>query len=319
LTFRLSEYEIHLRENARKIPRGSLRRLRRIFNERPVVVSVGPSEQVELPPLQWETIGNEQEVRYLTAEEALFIHERLEEDFARSADPISPPGVRDEGLLSSAVSRPQTALGSVRKYPTIAMAGAALFHSLVHNHAFHNGNKRTAVVGLLAFLDENGVVITCAQEELFRFTLRTAQHRLVAEGANERGDREVLEIARWIRSHSRQVDKGERPMRWNRLKQRLRDFECGYEHHPGGGVRMNVWRDVSRPRRLGRPKTVRLSTQVACAGDGTDADRSAVHKIRKDLELDDAHDIDSTTFYGGEVIDGFIVDYRRILRRLSKL
>lgn len=318
-TARLAEQGVHVAPDARKIPRGSLRKIRRLFEITPTAVGARPTTRIELPPLQWELVGRDEEVRHLTEVEVVLIHERLEEDFADSDDPIFPNGVREPGLLSSAVTRPHTALGSTRKYPTVPMAGAALFHSLVHNHAFHNGNKRTGLVGLLAVLDENGLVLTCSQEDLFRFTLRTAQHRLVADGPDELADREVLEIARWIRGHSRPLDKGERPMKWIRLKQRLREFGCDYGQAGGVGNRINVWRDVNRPRRLGRPKVVRLSTQVAYGGDGTEADRSTVHKLRKDLELDDDHDIDSGSFYGGEVIDSFIIDYRRILRRLAKL
>src|SRR5258708_1626270 len=73
----------------------------------------------------------------------LVIHNQLVRDFAESGDPIDPPGIRDRGeLLESALSRPQTSIGTTLKYPTIEMAAAALLHALVHNHPFHNGNKR---------------------------------------------------------------------------------------------------------------------------------------------------------------------------------
>lgn len=212
-----------------------------------------------------------------------------------------------------------TSLGTVRKYESTEMAAAALFHSLVHNHAFHNGNKRTALVALLAFLDENGIVITSSEQELFRFTLRTAQHRLVQTGADELADREVLEVAKWVSSNSRPVEKGERPMKWIRLKQRLRDFGCDFEPARGVGNRINIDRSIREKGFLGRHKTRVLHTQVRWAGDGTEADRNTLHKIRADLELDDANDCDSATFYQGAEIDSFIIDHRRILGRLAKL
>ena len=58
-------------------------------------------------------------------------------------------------LLSSACARPHVALGSTEKYPTVFSKAAALFHSLTKNHAFHNGNKRTALVTLLSMLQRN--------------------------------------------------------------------------------------------------------------------------------------------------------------------
>ena len=101
-------------------------------------------------------IGKEQPIDYLTAGDIAKIHWVLVDDFSQSKDPIDPPGVRSQGLLESAAHRPRTALGTTDKYPTVAMAGAALLHSIVLNHAFHNGNKRTALVSTLVFTDRNG-------------------------------------------------------------------------------------------------------------------------------------------------------------------
>lgn len=200
------------------------------------------------------------------------------------------------------------------------MASAALFHSLALNHAFHNGNKRTALVGLLAMLDENGLVLTATEQELFRFTLRTAQHGHVRRSADQLADREVMVVARWIRSNSRPVEKGERPMKWIRLRQRLAHFDCTCEPSSGGGNRMNIRRTVRNPRRfVVGAKNKTLATQVAWAGDGTEADRRVIHKVRRDLWLDAEHDVDSATFYDGATLDAFIIDYRRILGRLAKL
>jgi death-on-curing family protein len=208
-------------------------------------------------------------------------------------------------------------MGSVRKYPTVEMAGAALLHSLVHNHAFHNGNKRTGLVSLLVFLDQHGLVLTCDEDELFKFLLKVGQHSVVPMWADQLPDREVMEIARWIRRWSRPIVQGERPMSWIKLKQRLREFGCTWQPAPTGGSKLNLFREVTRQGRF-RSRTELLNHQAGWAGDGTEADRRTIHKIRRALELDDAHNIDSTTFHGGAQIDDFILQYRRILRRLGK-
>lgn len=85
----------------------------------------------------------------------LAVHEELVRVFEEDNDPISPPGVKSPDLLESACARPRTALGDVEKYPSLAEKMAALFHSLTKNHAFHNGNKRTALVTLLSALQRN--------------------------------------------------------------------------------------------------------------------------------------------------------------------
>ncbi|MDQ4144893.1 MAG: type II toxin-antitoxin system death-on-curing family toxin [Actinomycetota bacterium] len=311
---------ITLSPRARRLPKGALRKLTRIFPSAQPEPAPVPSHIADEEPLRWELVGPERrEIRLLTVEEICSIHEALEEDFASSQDPIVPPGVRDRNLLASAVARAATSFGPDRKYPTVEMACAASFHSLVHNHPFFNGNKRTALVSLLAQLDENDLVLTASEKDLFRFTLRTAQHRLVSE-VSDRPDRESLAIARWIRSNSRPVERGERPMTWRKLRQHLRDFNC--EITPAGGVgnRLNIKRVVARHRRFGiGSKTRVLQTQVAWSGDGTDADRSTIHMLRKNLELDDEHDVDSAMFYAGAKVDAFIIDYRRILKRLAKV
>lgn len=315
---RAADAGIRISPAMRRLPKGGARRLARLFPTVPPGPPAGDAKS--LPPLTWEVVGSSSEVRFLTEEEVLMIHELLEEDFVHSEDPIWPPGVKDSNLLSSAVARQHTGLGNVRKYPTIEMASAALFHSLALNHAFHNGNKRTALVALLAQLDENGLVLTATEQELFRFTLRTAQHGHVPRWADALADRELMAIARWIRANTRPVQKGERPMKWVRLKQRLASFGCTWEPATGVGNRLNVYREVPVRRRLPlAPRKKRLWVQVACAGDGTEADKNTVHMLRRRLELDDKHDVDSATFYAGATIDAFIIDYRRILGRLAKL
>ena len=86
-----------------------------------------------------------EEVRHLSLDEALAIHDRLIERFGGS------PGVRDLGLLESALYRPQTGY-----YSDLAEMAAALFESLLMNHPFVDGNKRVAFFATDVFLRLNG-------------------------------------------------------------------------------------------------------------------------------------------------------------------
>lgn len=328
LVARLADVGVIVSANARKLPRNSLRRARICFPEVESDTNLRPSTplgvvkipRVRLAPLVWETVGTARSARCLSQNDVESIHDSLAKDFAEASDPIEPAGIRDMGLLASAVFRPQTSLGEVNKYPTVEMSAAALVHSLTLNHAFHNGNKRTALVSLLAVLDKNDLVLTCDQAALFRFILKVANHGIVVESDGDLADREVLVIAKWIRSNSRKVERGERSMKWLRLNHRLRDFGCSLEQVTGVGNRVNISREVTVVSFFGlRNRKTRLHTQVACSGHGTDADKSTIHKIRRDMRLDDEHNIDSTTFYAGAEIDSYIIDHRRILRRLAKL
>lgn len=325
-TQKLSGVDISLLPNARKLPKSSLRRVKLLFSDAAPLAKVRIEAQLcdvlPTPPPEWCLIGASRDIRLLTVDEVRNIHEVLTREFAEGDDPIEPAGVRDESLLASAVFRAETSLGGALKYPTIEMAGAALFHSVVLNHAFHNGNKRTALVSLVAFLNRNGGTLTCSNEELFEFTLRVAGHRLGQGGGRSHPDAECLEIARWILANSRRLDQREHCMKWIKLRQRLKELGCRCEPAGGVGNRLNIYRTVEESeRRWMRSKTkkVEFHTQVAWSGDGTDADKNVVHKIRKDLQLDDAHGYDAAAFYSGLEIDSVIADYRHILKRLAKL
>jgi len=68
-----------------------------------------------------------------------------------------PLAVSDEGLLQSAIARPQTSVMGEDAYPALWDKAAALLHSLARNHAFVDGNKRTAWASAWAFLRLNGI------------------------------------------------------------------------------------------------------------------------------------------------------------------
>jgi death-on-curing protein len=91
--------------------------------------------------------------------------------------------LRDLGLLESAVARPQASAFGADAYPDLASKAAALLHSLVLNHAFVDGNKRTAVLSTLVFLDLNGYVVRWDQHEALDFVLRLATHQVELEDA----------------------------------------------------------------------------------------------------------------------------------------
>lgn len=248
------------------------------------------------------------------------MHGALVGDFAASADPISPPGVRSQALLESAVQRPRTSLGGEDKYPSVEMAGAALLYAVINNHPFHNGNKRTALVATLCLLDRNNMVLTASEAEVFKFVLRVAQHGFVDRGWDQLADREVMAIAQWIKANSRRSEKGEQPLKWHELRRILTGFECTLGHSTGVGNRINITRSVWRRTLLGRRKTKALSTQTHYADEGREVERNQLNQIRRELELDEDNGVDSAAFYRGErQIDEFITMYRKTLQRLAKV
>lgn len=75
-------------------------------------------------------------------------------------------GVRDEGLLESAIESPFQSFDGNDLYPTLMQKAARLGYSLVSNHPFIDGNKRIGIHVMLTFLALNGVEIECTQQEL---------------------------------------------------------------------------------------------------------------------------------------------------------
>lgn len=314
------------KKSAKTLPKGSIRVLKRhsrgtsLLETPPVIEEriVPTVERIPEPDLEWVTIGRTDAGTYLTADDVRQVHFALAEDFARDDDPIIPAGVRDETLLESALLRQHTQSGEHVKYATAEMVSAALLHSLVLNHAFYNGNKRTALVSMLVLLDANGLLVTSSEEQLFRLVLRVARHGIVPMPATQLADREVLWISAWIVENSRPVEKGERPIQWRRLKKILTDFGCEWSM-ANVGNRINVTRVLPSEGRWSRPRV--LTSQVKYTDDGREAMRYTIHEIRTRLELDEEHGVDSASFYGTEdyAVDDFIVHYRKLLKRLSKL
>jgi len=107
-------------------------------------------------------------IRFLAVQHVLQIHELQLARFGGGS------GLRDRGLLESAVAQPQVSFGGAYVHGgVIAMAAAYLFH-IASNHPFVDGNKRVAVLTALVFLDLNGIHLQWPSRELEALTLAVA-------------------------------------------------------------------------------------------------------------------------------------------------
>jgi death-on-curing protein len=127
--------------------------------------------------------------RYLTVQQVLFIHARLIETTG------GEHGVRDLGLLQSAVFRPQATFDGVELYGDLFDKAAALLISLAQNHPFVDGNKRTAITAAGLFLRQNGWRLATSSRELEQFALRIVDKGL-----------DLKACANWLERHSVQVE-----------------------------------------------------------------------------------------------------------------
>jgi death-on-curing protein len=100
------------------------------------------------------------------------------EDLLKIEQSLGSPGVRDHGLLESALARPQATVFGDDAYPTLELKAAALVHSLVTNHALVDGNKRLGYVALRLFLLMNGHDLAATQDEKFDLIMAIADGSL---------------------------------------------------------------------------------------------------------------------------------------------
>ena len=90
-------------------------------------------------------------------------------------------GLRDEGLLASALARPQNLLAYAQPPPDLAGLAAAYAYGIARDHPFVDGNKRTALVAARTFLLLNGVNLDATQDEKYLTFLQLAQGSLTEE------------------------------------------------------------------------------------------------------------------------------------------
>lgn len=125
---------------------------------------------------------------YLTAEQVLFLHDRLVEETG------GEHGVRDLGGLESALARPQAGFGGTEFYPDLMTKAAVLLDGIVRNHPFIDGNKRAGISTAALFLEMNGYRLTATNTELESFTLRVTTAKP-----------DLVDIAEWFRVKTTRV------------------------------------------------------------------------------------------------------------------
>ena len=123
-------------------------------------------------------------MRYLTLGEVVTLHQRLLELTGGAT------GVRDLGLLESALAQPKATFGGVDLHATLAEKAAALGFSLVANHPFVDGNKRVGHAAMEVFLLLNGHQVDASVDE---------QERVMLDVAAAVIDRTAL--AKWLGEH----------------------------------------------------------------------------------------------------------------------
>jgi death-on-curing family protein len=248
------------------------------------------------------------EIQRLTEDDVLLIRRRMASLNIATQDAFGLTQPLHPAKLSSAVFRQFTSAGGIYKYNTIADVGANLFYGVAMSHAFENGNKRTALVSLLVFLDKNKTLIVDAgEDDLYELSRSVAAHEIpISDGEQRNADTESRAVASWINTHTRSISLGDSAMEFKELRQTLEALGCTFEKPEKNFIKI----------RHGTHGNVRTGYPRA----NFDIAVSEIKRIRRSLKLDEVHGVDSTGFYSLEgKVDDFVNTYRNLMKRLADL
>lgn len=119
-----------------------------------------------------------------STEQIIYAHSRL---IARTG---GSDGIRDRGLVESALMRAYAGFAGDERYPSIEEKAAAVGCGLISNHGFIDGNKRIGVTTMLLILRENNIALNYSQQELINLGLGLAE-----------GKADVEDCVQWILNH----------------------------------------------------------------------------------------------------------------------
>ena len=120
----------------------------------------------------------------MSVEKVKLLHQLMAEETGGSV------GLRDEGLLDSAIQSIYQTFGGKELYPTKEEKGARLGYSLISNHSFLDGNKRIGMHVMLTFLEVNGIRLECTNEDIVKAGLGVAS-----------GEMDYEDLLAWVKNH----------------------------------------------------------------------------------------------------------------------
>lgn len=315
----LSEAGFSVNTVNNQIARSAVEQARRVLKE--YVHGFSPTYQPFVRPNYESSVGAQyqtaspssiqcrknREIMRLTPDDVLVIRRRMGQTLIAERDAFGRIEPLWQDKFEMAVNRQYTSGAGIYKYNSIPEVGAALAYGLTLNHAFENGNKRTALVSLLIFLQKNKhLLIAAIEDDLYELMASIARHDIpISEGTVRNADSEMVGLASWIKEHTRGLELGDRSMEFKEFSDILTEQGCTFDSPKGNYIKIHLG---GRSVKTGYP---RPSFTVPV---------QEVKKIRRALCLDEWHGFDSLGFYNLDgAVDGFVNQYRNLLRRLADL
>lgn len=219
-------------------------------------------------------------------------------------------GVKTPDLLYSAINRQEVVFEGKNKWNSPLEKCATLFYGLVKNHAFHDGNKRTALLIALYNLHLIGRTPTEKQKDFEQLTVRIAGNKLsdykVYQKYKDKEDSEILTITNILKKLTKKTDKRFYAMTFKEFGKRLENY--GYYMTAPEKNYVKIYKHSSSKWR----KDIFIR-QIGCPSLNSQINEKAAKTILKDVGVEDNYNF----FKGGEPLYKLIEDYRTPLARLK--
>ncbi len=281
-------------------------------------------------------------VNVLTKESLINLHDLLSQNthLLEDMDPVEPRGVKNIGMLESAIGRQTTGFGDYYKYPDCFSNCATLVFGVIKNHSFHNGNKRAGLLGLIKHLYINGYVLNPGMNsnELYEFLIAIADSKLQDFSLKHKKkypfirskkdkkenpvwdvDTKVRFMAFWIKKNAKpkkSTFKGE--VKISHLKNILSNKQIILEQN-GSNLDIFVERENKFLGLIPFPNKKINKKRYSIGNNRSTIGKSTLKILRRDFNLTKADGIDDTFFYSEDCfLDFEIKTYKGLIYRLSK-
>ena len=279
-------------------------------------------------------------VHCLDKECILDLHALLSKNIVliKEMDPVEPPGVKNIGMLESAIGRQSVGSGSYYKYDNCFSNAATLVYGVIKNHAFHNGNKRAGLLALIKHLYVNGYVLSPSLkgDDLYDFLIAVADSKLKEFWLPRRkryrvippkgrkiedpwdDDTNINFMQVWIKNNSTpQSNTFKGSIKVSTLKRVLANKNIFLEQR-GNSIEVYLEKENTFLG-LGFGKKKQNIRMYSLGDNSTNIDKQTLQTIRREFKLTKSDGVDNEFFYDEEAfLDEEIKAYKSIIYRLSK-
>ncbi len=241
------------------------------------------------------------------------------------SEPVGGVGPKSVELLHSAVYRQFVGYDGRDKWPKPLEKCATLLYGVAKDHAFHDANKRTAMLCALYFLSSKcSRTPSISDREIEDFLVEVSNDQLDKYArynalAKAGPDAEVQFIADWLRRNTREIDKRVFSVTYHQLNGILHRFKFGLENPKGNHIDVVKYSESRGLLGLGRPVTItkRISS-MGFPGWKSQVSKVDLRKVRESTRLTPERGVDSQSFFNGVDPLYFLINrYADPLRRLA--